>query len=152
MSSGELSLGEEVMAPDVRASADPSILVDRVRLSKAAKDQLVTLARRTKIEHRNVLCRWALCVSLAESAPPRDIDISAQDGLEIDWRTFTGGEDLLYATLVRERCLADELGLESEIVARQLRLHVHRGLSYLMGDRSMRGIESLISRATSNTG
>ncbi|WP_435947067.1 DndE family protein [Dryocola sp. BD586] len=32
--------------------------IDNVRLSEKAKQQLITLKRRTGIENWNVLCRW----------------------------------------------------------------------------------------------
>ena len=44
--------------------------IEHIRLSQQARDQLITLKRRTGIAHWNVLCRWALCRSLAEPAPP----------------------------------------------------------------------------------
>ena len=44
--------------------------VERVRLSQTAKDQLTKLKRQTRIDRWNVLCRWALCRSLAEPSPP----------------------------------------------------------------------------------
>ena len=44
--------------------------VERVRLSKSAEDQLNKLKRSTKIKQWNILCRWALCRSLAEPSIP----------------------------------------------------------------------------------
>ena len=44
--------------------------VEHIRLSKQAKNQLIKLKRVTGIEHWNVLCRWALCVSLSEQSMP----------------------------------------------------------------------------------
>ena len=118
---------------DEGGAVDPHVLIDRIRLSKTAKTQLSRLKRRTGIEHWNTLCRWGLCISLAEPSKPRDIEESTLEGIEIDWRTFTGGDDLLYATLIRERCLADGFADEPDVLARQLRLHVHRGIAYLFG-------------------
>ncbi len=45
--------------------------LDRVRISQAAKDQLIKLKRVTKIDQWNILCRWAFCRSLAEPTPLR---------------------------------------------------------------------------------
>lgn len=44
--------------------------VEHVRVSQQAKDHLVRLKRITGIKNWNVLCRWALCVSLAEESTP----------------------------------------------------------------------------------
>ena len=42
--------------------------IDHIRFSQQAKDQLIKFKRVTGIEHWNILCRWALCVSLAEDS------------------------------------------------------------------------------------
>ncbi|EAX0453961.1 DUF1832 domain-containing protein, partial [Salmonella enterica] len=49
--------------------------IEHVRLSEKAKQQLITLKRRTGIDNWNVLCRWAFCLSLAEKAVPPHEDI-----------------------------------------------------------------------------
>lgn len=46
-------------------------MIETVRVSEKAKVQLITLKRRTGIQNWNVLCRWALCSSLAESLNPQ---------------------------------------------------------------------------------
>jgi DNA sulfur modification protein DndE len=38
--------------------------IDRIRISQNAREQLLKLKRATRIEHWNVLCRWALCNQL----------------------------------------------------------------------------------------
>ena len=40
--------------------------LETVRLSQRGKEQLIKLKRVTGIKQWNVLCRWALCVSLAD--------------------------------------------------------------------------------------
>ena len=52
--------------------------IEHIRISRTARDQLITLKRRTGIMHWNVLCRWALCRSLAEPAPPPAIRLTAR--------------------------------------------------------------------------
>jgi DNA sulfur modification protein DndE len=44
--------------------------VGNIRLSEQAKNQLITLKRRTGVSQWNVLCRWAVCRSLAEPGRP----------------------------------------------------------------------------------
>ena len=41
-------------------------LPNSVRVNQQAKDQLIKLKRITGIKQWNVLCRWALCLSLAQ--------------------------------------------------------------------------------------
>jgi len=118
-----------------------------IRFSQTAREQLARLKRHTGIEHMNVLARWALCISLAETIPPPPAKIPADSNLEMSWEVFGGRyADVLYA-LVQQRCYEDDLGTEDELVAHQLRLHVHRGLAYLAGDRKLRSIADLIERA-----
>jgi DNA sulfur modification protein DndE len=122
--------------------------VNSIKLSQTAKDQLVKLKRTTKIEQWNILCRWAFCRSLSETAPPSLIPIPADSNLEMTWKVF-GGElaDILVVAL-RQRCHQDGLELSPEILSQQFRLHLHRGIGYLAGDPSLRKIEDLVGLAT----
>lgn len=107
------------------------MIIDRIRLTAAAKNQLVALKRKTGIEHYNALCRHAFCLSLANPSVPPKEGFNFNGGIDIDWRTFTGGQDALYLNLLLFRLHIDNLPID-EIVARQmLTLHLHRGLSYL---------------------
>lgn len=108
--------------------------LEHIRLSQTARDQLITLKRRTGIIHWNVLCRWALCRSLAEPAPPPVVKLTLDSNVEMTWRVFAGAHgDELWA-LLRYRCHQDGLDLDEETLAQQFRLHVHRGIGYLVGD------------------
>lgn len=121
--------------------------IEHIRVSRAARDQLITLKRRTGIMQWNVLCRWALCRSLAEAAPPPVIKLVLDSNVEMTWRVFAGDlGDILWA-LVRYRCHQDELPLDDETLAQQFRLHLHRGISYLVGDTRVADIAGLASLA-----
>jgi len=119
--------------------------LERIRLSQTARDQLIKLKRYTKIEQWNILCRWGVCRSLAEPTPPSPVAIPADSNLELTWRVF-GGEmaDLLLLAL-KERCYQDGFGTDQQTLAQQLRLHLHRGISYLAGDPNLKGIEDLVA-------
>jgi DNA sulfur modification protein DndE len=121
--------------------------VKSIRFSQTARDQLARLKRHTGIEHMNVLARWALCTSLAEEIAPPSARIPADSNLEMSWEVFGGRYADVLLALVKQRCFEDGLGGDDEIVGQQLRLHAHRGLAYLAGDRKMRSIADLISRA-----
>ena len=121
--------------------------VEYVRLSQQAKDQLIRLKRLTGIEHWNVLCRWALCVSLAEATVPPSVKIPADSNVEMDWKVFGGRYADLYLALIKERCIEDGLGTDPEVLAHQLRLHLHRGISYLFANKDLRAVNNLISLA-----
>jgi len=109
--------------------------MERIKLSAAARNQLVTLKRRTGIEHNNALCRHALCISLANPSIPPDENLSFAGGLEIDWRTLTGGQEALYTNLLVVRLLSDSQRVTEETIRQTFLLHVHRGLSYLVSSR-----------------
>ncbi|WP_226356634.1 DNA sulfur modification protein DndE [Pseudonocardia sp. ICBG601] len=117
--------------------------LEHIRLSQQARDQLITLKRRTGVQHWNVLCRWALCRSLAEVAPPPLIRLTLDSNVEMDWRTFGGDLGDVFWALVRLRCHQDGLSLDDETVAQQLRLHLHRGIGYLVGDPRVTDVAGL---------
>ena len=108
-------------------------MIDRIRLSAAAKIQLSTLKRKTGIEHYNSICRHALCLSLAETSMPPDEEFNFNGGVEIDWRVFTGGHEELYLNLLLHRIQQDGSVASAENIRKVCACHLHRGLSYLAG-------------------
>lgn len=119
--------------------------IEHIKLSQKAKDQLIKLKRVTGIEHWNVLCRWALCLSLAEKSIPPKSKIPADSNVEMSWKVFGGRYADLYMALMKERCVRDGLGADPETVAQQFRLHLHRGISYLAGNKDLRSIDDLVA-------
>ena len=119
-------------------------MIDTVRVSEKARIQLITLKRRTGIQNWNVLCRWALCYSLAEKSEPPNEDIPSDSNIEMTWKTFTGGEEELYLALVKLRANKAGIKLDKESINKYFRLHLHRGISYLTGNQKMNKIEDLI--------
>ena len=122
--------------------------LETIRLSTQAREQLIRMKRHTGIEHWNVLCRWALCRSLAEPGRPPETRIPADSNVEMSWRVFGGRNHEVYLAVLRERCIADGLGDDDDVLAVQFRLHLHRGISYLVGDRRMReGVANFVAQA-----
>jgi len=119
--------------------------VERIRLSKTGRDQLIKLKRYTKIEQWNVLCRWGFCCSLAEPTKPSPIPIPSDSNLEITWRVFGGEMSDVFILALKQRCYQDGLGTDPDTLAQQFRLHLHRGISYLAGDPNLKRIEQLFS-------
>ena len=119
--------------------------IEHIRLSQKAKDQLIKLKRLTGIEHWNVLCRWALCVSLSEQSVPPQSKILADSNVEMSWKVFGGSHADLYDAILKERCFRDGLGTDPETIAQQFRLHLHRGISYLAGNKDLRRIDDLVA-------
>jgi DNA sulfur modification protein DndE len=121
-------------------------MIETVRISQQGRDQLLRLKRTTGIKTWNVLCRWAFCLSLAESTKPTPTKIPADSEVEMTWKVFGGHHHELYLALLKERCLRDGVGLSDETLATQFRLHLHRGIGYLFADRRIREISGMFRR------
>ena len=122
--------------------------IKQVRVSAQAKEQLIRLKTRTGIAHWNVLCRWALCLSLRQPTPPSALDGTADSNVEMSWPVFGGDAHEIYLALLKERCERDGLGTSDELLARQFRLHLHRGIGYLAAPQAIRSIADLVGLAT----
>ena len=120
--------------------------VENIRLSQKSKDQLIALKRKTKLKQWNELCRWALCTSLAEPTIPPRAHIPSDSNVEMTWEVFGGRHQAIYAALLRQRCHQDGLGTAQETMAEQFRLHLHRGIGYLLASKDMRSIAGLMHR------
>jgi len=125
--------------------------IETVRLNGRARNQLVTLKRKTGVENWNILCRWALCASLAEEHAPREGTVGGEVGIEMTWRTFGGEYADVYMGLLKQRCIRDGLDTTQEILAEQLRLHLHRGIGYLVSKKELASIDDL-TRISLRTG
>jgi len=121
--------------------------LETVRLSQRAKDQLSRSKRDTGIRNWNVLSRWALCLSLSEPSVPAPARIPTDSSVEMTWKVFGGSDADVYAALITQRCHDDGLGTDSETVAEQFRLHLHRGVGYLFGDPRLKSLDGLLTRA-----
>lgn len=122
-------------------------MIETVRVSEAARDQLITLKRYTGIKNWNTLCRWAFCVSLNEPTIPSDQPLGKDSNIEMTWRVFGGTHADLYWALLKQRCRADGLETDDDTLGSQFKLHLHRGIGYLMGDRELRSIAHLLQKA-----
>lgn len=119
--------------------------IERVRISQAAKDQLIKLKRVTKIDQWNILCRWAFCRSLAEPTPPSPVAIPADSNVEMTWQVFGGAIGDLLIVALKQRCYNDDFNVDRETLANQFRLHLHRGIGYLAADLNLKNIEDLVA-------
>ncbi len=114
--------------------------LDTIRLSQAAKDRLIQVKRRTGIENWNILCRWALCLSLARQTEPEKRPSSKKSEVEIPWKTFGGAHEATYAAIFLHRAhLAGTRGSLSEYFD----LHLDRGIAFLLKKTSGRNVVPL---------
>ena len=119
--------------------------VENIRLSDRAKTQLITVKRRTGIQHWNVLCRWAFCMSIARKTPPPNETIPADSSVEMTWKTFSGGDEDFYWGLLMFRAEQDNIKINKNSLAHYFRLHLHRGISYLAGSSGPQNLEKLVA-------
>jgi DNA sulfur modification protein DndE len=106
-------------------------MIETVKVSEKARIQLITLKKRTGIQNWNTLCRWAFCLSLSEKSAPPNEDIISDSSVEMTWRTFTGGNEALYLSLLMQRAKADSIPNDAVKINNYFKLHLHRGISYL---------------------
>lgn len=111
--------------------------IDAVRLSQPARDRLVWLKRTTGITQWNVLCRWALLLSLKDPSTPLVKEVVTDSNVEMTWKTFAGAQGDIYLALLKQRCVADGEELTEENVAKTLVVHLHRGIGYLGGEKHL---------------
>jgi DNA sulfur modification protein DndE len=121
------------------------MIVRQIRLSNHARERLIRLKAKTGIQNWNILCRWALCLSLSEPSVPQDKDIPADSNVEMSWHVFGGEFHELYSAAVKQRCIEDGLGTSPDVVAKYFRLHLHRGIDYLSATNLITSLESLFS-------
>lgn len=121
--------------------------IENIRLPQQSKDQLSRLKRITGIEQWNILCRWALALSLAEKNDPPKKRPATDSSIDINWKTFSGEKGAIYYALIVDRCHKEGLGINTENLTWLLRRHVVRGIGYLTARRELKSISGLISVA-----
>ena len=107
-------------------------LPSSVRVTQQAKDQLVKLKRITGIKQWNVLCRWALCASLADDSPPLVRTVRPDSNVEMSWKVFAGPLDVELEGLLIDRLANGSEGFGS--LTDMLAAHLHRGIGQLAGE------------------
>lgn len=120
-------------------------MVEIIRLSQKAKDQLIWLKRQTGIKNWNVLCRWAFCLSLADEKSLEQVDATADSNIEMSWKTFSGKYGEIYRAMLEAWRQKDKSGCTDDL-AECARKHIHRGIQRMMLDKNQ-SIISLVQKA-----
>ncbi|MCF5856324.1 DNA sulfur modification protein DndE [Aeromonas veronii] len=115
-------------------------MIDNIRLSEKAKQQLIIIKRKSGIENWNVLCRWALCLSLAEKSVPPFEDIQTDSSVEMTWKVFSGELSEMIMSLLIVRMKYDNIEINKINIDTFFKLHLHRGISYL--SNNINGIDN----------
>ena len=121
----------------------------KFRVSVDAKDQLIRLKRYSRIKQWNILSRWALCRSLAETTAPSPAPLPMMSNVEMSWTVFAGAQSDALVSLLRQRCFEDGLDTDDNTLFEQFRLHLHRGIAYLASE-SDKSIEALVQMGLEN--
>ena len=123
------------------------MLIKQVKISEISKHNLSKLKGKTGIKNWNILCRWALCYSLAEKTIPTDLPFNNEDGVEMSWFTFGGEYYELYEALIKSWCIEMKLPTDDETVSKYFRLNLERGIAHLCGTGFVKSIEDLLNLA-----
>ena len=123
------------------------MIIKQIKLSSVSKDRLGRLKGKTGIKNWNILCRWALCYSLAENTMPTDIPIIADSNVEMSWYTFGGEYSDIYEALMIAWCKKMGLPIEEETLSKYFKLHVERGIAHLSGTNFIKNLDDLSNLA-----
>lgn len=122
--------------------------IESIHLSEKEKQQLVTLKRRTGLQNWNTICRWALCLSLAEKTEPPPERIPSDSNVDMSWRVFSGSLPGVYTAILRQRARRDLAKYQGANETEYFRAHLHRGISYLLSKTEHGDISKLLSLIT----
>ena len=120
------------------------MIVKQIRLSNRAKERLSRLKGKTGIKNWNVLCRWAYCYSLKENTIPTPENIDGDSNVEMSWYTFAGEYSELYEALIIAWCKKMDIPTDNETMAKYIKMHIERGISYLSGTNFIKELDDLL--------
>lgn len=120
------------------------MIMRQIRLSNRAKERLSRLKGKTGIKNWNVLCRWAYCYSLKENTIPTPENIDGDSNVEMSWYTFAGEYSDLYEALIIAWCKKMDIPTDNETMAKYIKMHIERGISYLSGTNFINDSDSLL--------
>ena len=120
-----------------------SIKLDALKTTTHIKNVLSSIKRVTGIEYWNVICRWALCISLKQKSLPRLVE-EKLDGVEIDYDVFVGKNNSIYTQLLINNLIKHNIEITKSNVYKYLYAHVNRGVSILY-NKKMKSIKDLFS-------
>ncbi len=117
-----------------------ALKIESLKLSDRSSNEISTIKRNTKIETMNIICRWALTVSLSSDLPPPPLAKEDKILREIDWKIFAGDYEHLIMALLKDRLFQEKIEITNDSLNDQLRAHVQRGLSLIASQKKIRSI------------
>ena len=118
-----------------------------IRYSQQVRNCLMTIKRRTKLPHYHTVCRWGLCLSLADDRPARSqkAETSADSSVfDLPWSRFGQEFSELLAELLKMR--ADKEGIEctDQNLQKLAEAHIARGVRRLAANKEIRSIADFV--------
>jgi len=119
--------------------------VETIRISQRSKEILTRMKVKSGIDHWNILCRWAFCISIKGSTQPTRGTPQPESNVEMTWRTFAG--NLSDALISAHRMALIHSGIEptDEFLASNFSAHLERGISKLQATKSLEDLFLFIS-------
>lgn len=120
------------------------MIKDTIRLSESTKRQLIRVKRITGTDHWNMLCRWALCLSLRMTQTltcPHGEELS---NVEMTWRTLAGHNDAAFEAIVKYSYDQHRQSSDSLTINVFLQSHIQRGAAELARILKLKKIDALL--------
>ena len=106
------------------------LTIDILRTSSNVKSSLTRIKTITGISNWNIICRWALCLSLKQTSLPREVE-EKLDGVEIDYDTLVGKNKSIYTQLLINNLIAHNVAVDKKNLTKYLCAHVNRGVNII---------------------
>ena len=103
--------------------------LSRLRVCREVDQRLIHLKGRSGLTP-NLLCRLGFCLSLNDPTVPDPQVYPPDSDREINRYTLTGEWDMLFVSMLKERCIHDGIDIDSQL-EEQFRAHVNRGVLIL---------------------
>ena len=106
------------------------LTIDILRTSSNVKSSLTRIKTITGISNWNIICRWALCLSLKQTSLPREVE-EKLDGVEIDYDTLVGKNKSIYTQLLINNLVTHNVDVDKKNLTKYLYAHVNRGVNII---------------------
>jgi len=123
------------------------LTIDILRTSSNVKSSLTRIKTITGISNWNIICRWALCLSLKQTSLPREVE-EKLDGVEIDYDTLVGKNKSIYTQLLINNLVAHNVVVDKKNLTKYLYAHVNRGVNIIYTNK-LKDISGLMAFAQS---
>ena len=118
-----------------------------IRLGSDDRRMIFNVKNTTGIEHFYTICRWAFCLSVDSENKIKKLDATADGAVEFSWDRFGGEEAEIYYLILKDEAHRLEIKIDDDSLYELLISHIRRGLGYLTGNKELKTLEGLSSRA-----